>query len=120
MLREIYCRNETDPGFVPDVYETDNALEALLTKIRMIIFTNPGEVLGDAGLGLGLESKLFELSFNGGQVQQEFYNQLSNYVPEASFYNVTIEVNFVKGTVRDIAYIDIYVNNNKYLGVVAS
>jgi len=119
MLKELYCRNENDPGFLPDVYETRNALEALLTKIRMLIFTSPGEVLANPGLGLGLESKLFELNFNTFQLQDEFYRQLNNFVPESNLFDVKIEVNFIPGTVHDIAFIDIFVNGVKYLGVQA-
>ena len=119
MLKEIYCRNYTDPYYNYTVLETNDPLEALLTKIRMIIFTNRGEVLGYPDLGLDLEILLFELNFNAYQIQNDLYAQIGNYCLEAPNYNINIEVNLVPGTVRDIAYIDIYIDGTKYRGVVA-
>ena len=119
MLKEIYCRNQTDPGYLPGIIETNSSLEAILTKIRMIIFTRKGEVLGEPNLGLNLEDMLFEFNFNANQVQNDFYAQLASYVPDTRNLPVKIEVSFVEGTVRDIAYIDIYIDGKKYLGVVA-
>lgn len=118
MLKEIYCRNADDPGYQYTQLETRNALEALLTKIRMIIFTNKGEVLGDYEFGLDLDRLLFQLSFNANDVVSQFNAQLGKYVPEAINYKINIEVNFVPGTARDIAYIDIYIDGTKYLGVI--
>jgi hypothetical protein len=120
MIKEIYCRNLSDPQFNSQQLETTNAIEALLTKLRMIMFTNRGEILGQPDLGLDLEYHLFELNFNSFQLQQNFLGQIAKYVPEGSFYRIDIEVNFVPGTVRDIAYIDIYIDGTRYLGVVAN
>jgi hypothetical protein len=117
MLKEIYCRNINDPGFISGLLETGSPYEAILTKIRMIIFTTKGEVLGDPNFGLSLEQLLFELNFNERQLRQSFYDQLSQYVPDTVNMPITIEVTFSQGTVRDIAYIDIYIDGKKYLGV---
>lgn len=119
MLKEIYSRNLNDPYYVFTKLETSDPLEALLTKLRMIIFTNRGEVLGYPDLGLDLDRLLFELTFNAYQIQKEFYAQVAKYVPEAGNYKINLQVNFVPGTVRDICYIDIYIDGTKYLGVVA-
>ncbi len=118
MLTEIFCRNPNDPGYTPQL-ETKSSLEALLTKIRMIIFTGKGEILGHPEFGLSLEDQLFELSLNASQIQRDFYDQLSAYAPEAGSYAVQIEINFQPGEVRDICFIDIYIDNRKYLGVIA-
>ena len=117
MLKEIYCRNSQDPGYTYNQLETSSGLEAILTKIRMILFTTPGDVMGEYNLGLDLERKLFTFNFNATDLQSAFREQLTKYVPEATQYNVDIKVNFVPGTVRDIAYIDIYIDNTRALGV---
>ena len=119
MLRELYCRNFNDPQYVYAKLETKDPLEGLLTKIRMLIFTKKGEILGYPDAGLDLDFLLFELNFNAFQLQNEFYAQIAKYVPEQSNYKIDIEVNFVPGTVRDLCYIDIYIDGTKYLGVVA-
>ena len=119
MLRELYCRNVSDPGYDANVIETGSALEALLIKIRMILFTRKGEVAGAYNLGMNLEDMLFKFSFNASKVQEDFYSQLFAYVPESSDFKVDVKVNFVPGTVRDIAYLDIYIDGTKYLGILA-
>jgi hypothetical protein len=119
MLKEIYCRNSNDPLYNYNILETSSALEALLTKLRMIIFTNKGEVIGVPDLGLSLNDLLFEFNANTYQIQKDFYAQVSKYVPDAVNFNIDLQVNFVPGTVRDICYIDIYIDGTKYLGVVA-
>ncbi len=119
MIKELYCRNINDPGFNPNQLETSNGLEALLTKIRMIIFTTRGEILGQVDLGLSLEEHLFELNVNTAQLQNKFYDQLAAFVPEAGKYNVEIDINFQPGEVRDLCFIDIYIDGTKFVGVLA-
>ena len=100
--------------------ETGSPYEAILTKIRMIIFTTKGEVLGDPNFGLSLEQLLFELDFNAIQLKKAFYDQISTYIPDTANTPITIDVSFSQGTVRDIAYIDIYIDGKKYLGIQAN
>ena len=73
--------------------------------------------MGEYNFGLDIERKLFTFNFNAADLQSAFREQLAKYVPEAARYNVDIKVNFVPGTVRDIAYIDIYIDNTRALGV---
>lgn len=120
MLRELYCRNITDPGYNPIQIETSSALESIISKIKMILFTKKGEVLGQLDLGLNLEDLLFEFGLNEAQLQENFFNQLYKFAPEAGDYNIKMEVNFTRGSVRDIAYIDILIDNTKVFGVLVS
>lgn len=119
MIREIYCRNYTDPGYRANQLETSNEIEALLTKIRMILFTTKGEVLGFPNLGLSLDEQLFELQANTSTLQAAFYGQLAAYAPEASKYKTDINIKFVPGEVRDFCFLDIYIDGTKYIGVMA-
>jgi hypothetical protein len=119
MIREIYCRNSSDPGYQPNQLETSNEIEALLTKIRMILFTTKGEVLGFPDLGLSLDEQLFELQANTSAITFAFNGQLARYAPEASKYKTDINIKFVAGEVRDFCFIDIYIDGTKYIGVMA-
>lgn len=119
MLKEIYCRNRNDPSYKPRQLETGSEIEALLTKLRMIIFTTKGEILGYPEFGLSLEEQLFELQANTGQIQKSLYEQIAAYVPESGKFNVKVEVNFQKGQVRDFCYLDIYIDGTKYMGVLS-
>ena len=119
MIREIYCRNSGDPGYRPNQLETSNEIEALLTKIRMLLFTSKGEVLGFPNLGLSLEEQLFELNSNTAALQNAFYGQLAAYAPESGKFKTEISVKFVPGEVRDFCFLDIYIDGTKYIGVMA-
>jgi hypothetical protein len=119
MLKEIYCRTNEDPGYNPNIIDTNSSLEGVLTKIRMILFTQRGEVMGASELGMNLEEMLFKFSFDEARVRGEFINQLYRFVPESSDFRVDLKVSFVPGTVRDLAYLNIYIDGTKYLGVFA-
>ena len=119
MLNEIYCRNFSDPGYNPRQLETSNEIEALLIKIRMILFTAKGEILGNPTLGLSLEEQLFELQINASSLQKAFYGQLALYAPEAGKFKVEVDIKFVPGEVRDICFLDIYIDGSKYMGIMA-
>jgi hypothetical protein len=46
----------------------------------MILFTKKGEVLGEPGLGMNLESMLFEKNVSAYEIKKEFQKQLAIYV----------------------------------------
>ena len=46
MLRDIYLRDQSDPKYKSNLLETSSVIESVLNKIRMILYTNRGEVLG--------------------------------------------------------------------------
>jgi hypothetical protein len=119
MLKEIYILNQNEPGYDPNKIEERDSVRVLLQKIKMIMFTRKGDVLGDPNFGMSLEDLLFEFGFSANELRLAFDQQLVAYVPEASSFNLRFDINFVPGTVRDLAYIDIYVNGTKAFGVVA-
>lgn len=118
MLQEIYCRTAEEPGYNPNQLVTKNALEAFLTKIKMLLFTGKGDVLGEYDMGVDLEKLLFTFNFSSNDLKDAINFQVSRYCPEHVNYKFDVDVNFVPGTVRDIAYIDIYIDGTKYLGVI--
>jgi hypothetical protein len=119
MLKEIYIINQNEPGYDPDKIEERDSVRVLLQKIKMIMFTRKGDVLGDTNFGMSIEDLLFEFGFSANELRMAFDQQLATYVPEAASFDLRFDVNFVPGTVRDLAYIDIYVNGSKAFGVVA-
>ena len=119
MLKELYIINQFEPGYEPNKIDEQDSVKTLLQKIKMIMFTRKGEILGDPNFGLSLEDLLFEFGFSASELKRKFDEQLAIYVTEAQDFEVSITINFVPGTVRDLAYIDIYVNGNKAFGLVA-
>jgi len=119
MLKEIYISNQLEAGFLPDRIEESDTVKTIIQKVKMILFTRRGEILGDPGFGMSLEDLLFEFKFSANELSQKFGEQIANYIPEAGDFDLQFKVFFVPGTVRDLAYIDIYVNGTKAFGLVA-
>jgi hypothetical protein len=118
MAREIYMRAPGDPNYKENTLESSDEIEALLGQLRMIMLTNGGEILGAPNFGLSLEETLFTLDFNEYALQSALRDQVIRFCPLAEAYNVTFDVKFARGTVRDICFIDTYVNGDKVFGVL--
>ena len=118
MLREIYMRDSTDPHYDPDTLEQSNEIETLLGEIRMILFTKQGEVMGSYNFGFNLEDNLFLLNVNTSALKEKIQEAIYMYCPDASTYDVKVDVQFFKGSVRDICLIDIIINGEKKMGIL--
>ena len=117
MLREIYFRDDTDPKFKWELLETNSKLEAVLNKIRMILFTQRGEVLGEPNLGMNLEDYLFTFNFDASEIKTKFNAQVNQYIPEQSEFNISMDVSFETDGVQNYCYLYIYVNQQLQMGV---
>lgn len=122
MVKEIYCRMPSDINYFP-ILDTSDELEQILQRVRVVLGTKPGEVLGDPTFGIDLESYVFSMSFSPETLQTMLTNYINNYVQlGAQRYSLRCEVNYGHdvSTVSDYAVIDIYVNEQKALGIVVS
>jgi phage baseplate assembly protein W len=81
-LRDFYLRTQEDPKYRPDQLEVSDDLEATLQGIRMTLFTNKGEVLGDPDFGVSLNNYLFEYSIDPFSVARDAAEQINRYVGE--------------------------------------
>jgi hypothetical protein len=81
-LRDFYMRTPDDPKYRADQVEITDDLEATLQGIRMTLFTNRGEVLGDPDFGVSLNNYLFEFSVDPFSVAREAADQINRYVGE--------------------------------------
>lgn len=118
MLREIYCKTTNDPTYQAEILEHSDVYEAVLSKIRMILFTEKGEVLGEPGFGVSLEQYVFETRVSGEEIKKMILEQISTYIPEAQYFKVTVDINFKQGATSDICFIDIKLNGTNALGII--
>lgn len=118
MLRDIYIREPSDSKYNPLSMEINDPLEELLSKIRMLIYTRKGEVLGEPYLGLDLEERLFEFDPDLSAVERDFYTQLAKYVPESNDYNVQISIEQKSDGVTNFGMIEIRINDTPMIGVM--
>lgn len=111
---ELYIKYIGDPNYDPNQVHVENEVQQLITQIETILFTSKGEVLGAPGFGCNLEDLIYSLGYNEHQLKSTIEGQLNAYCPLAKKYNVETKISFLRGTVRDVAYIDIAVDS-KYL-----
>lgn len=81
-LRDFYIRPEGDPAYISGQLEVQNEIESLLQQIKMILFTNRGEVLGEPGFGLEVEKYLFEFNIDPFALTREATQQIVKYAGE--------------------------------------
>lgn len=117
-ISEIYCKLSTDPYFESDRLEVSNEIEALIEKIRMIMLTRKGDLLGDPDFGVDLEKYIFETFFDRGAITFEITDQFSRYIPEQNKFNLNTRIDISKGTYKDNIIVDIFIDQDKILGFV--
>lgn len=120
MLREIYNRDPSDPSYKADQIEVTDALEACIGKLKMLIFTRKGEVLGDPRFGLNLEDLIYDFNISEKGLRDEIQKYLITYVPEFENLGGTFDLKFYLGTNRDIATLDFKFASNSNLSPTVS
>jgi len=118
MIKDIYIRNPEDPNFKYGVLEHSDALESIITKIKMILGTRQGQVLGDLNFGVGIEDLIFETKINKIQLEEKIKTQFSQYISESATFKITPKVSFGRADGYDYAVIDIYINDQKTIGIL--
>jgi hypothetical protein len=103
-LREFYLKPEDDPAYNQDQLEVYDDLEACLQQLKMTLFTNKGEVLGEEDFGVDLNKYLFDFDIDPFGITRDATQQIERYVTEAKKRNITLEPNIYEDTVsnRDV------------------
>lgn len=117
---ELYIKTIGDPNYNPTKVHSQSEIAQLITQIETILFTNKGEVLGRPDFGCSLEDLVYSLNYNNFQIKSSIESQLDRYCPLAAKYKVAANVSFVKGTVRDIAYVDINIDSQYLVRVTVN
>lgn len=92
-FKSIYMRLPNERNFNFNKIENDDDYEELISKIKMILFTKKGEVMGEVHLGLDLKQYLFKYNLPIEAIKRDFYNQLSYYAQE-ELKKYTVELSF--------------------------
>ncbi len=119
MLRDLYFRDDTDNKYKWELIETNSKLEAVLNKVRMILFTTRGSVFGEPNLGMNLEDYLFNFNFDEQDLKSKFNAQVNQYIPEqGSDFRINMDVSLETDGVKNFCYLYIYVNQQLHMTVV--
>jgi len=119
MIKELYIRNPEDPNYKINVLDHSDPIESIISKIKMILGTRKGEVIGDFNFGLGIEDLIFETRINKLNLEENIRNQINTYIDESADYKIDPEVSFGRAKEGyDYCVIDIYIDNNKTYGIL--
>jgi len=118
MIKDIYIRNPEDPNFKYGVLEHSDPIESIISKIKMLMGTRQGQVVGDLNFGIGIEDLIFETKVNKQQLEEKIKAQFQLYISETKDFAITPQVSFGKADGYDYAIIDILINNKKMLGLL--
>lgn len=121
MIKEIYTRSPDDPNYKINVLDHSDPIESILSKIKMILGTKQGSVFGDAMFGMNLEELIFETKVPGIRVEEDIKKQINQYISEAANYKIDPKVTFGKNSDGyDYCVIDIYIDNQKSIGLIVN
>lgn len=117
MGREIYMRDPSDPYYKSGILEVNDEIETLIGHIKMMLFTNKGEIIGAPDFGASLDEQLFTNNVNEYSLRSNLEDQTLKFIPLAEKYQVQYDIKFARGTVRDICLIDVLINGRAAFGV---
>lgn len=118
MIRDLYVRSWDDPNYQYGVLEHSDLIESIITKIKVLLGTRQGQVLGDLNFGLGIEDLIFETRINKIQLEEKIKSQFDQYISESKDFSITPSVSFGKDEGYDYAIIDIFISNEKVIGIL--
>jgi phage baseplate assembly protein W len=119
-IKEIYAKDINDPNYQSTLIDHSDIYETVLSKIRMILYTKPGEVLGDSFFGVNLDEYVFALNASNQTIRELIEKQISQYVPEALVMTISVDVSFAQGKSHDTCFIDIKINGENAMGLMLS
>jgi hypothetical protein len=90
-LRDFYTRTDGDAKYEDDRLEISDDLESAVQQIKMTLFTNKGEVLGEPDFGLNIEKYLFEYSIDSDAIAKEASMQINKYANELTKRSITVD-----------------------------
>ena len=109
------------------VIESTSMEENLLQRIRVCLGTRKGEGLVDPFFGINLEDYIFDMGVDKDEIESDVKMFLTQYAMKGyeDFYSMDINVSFGKDLTsptapHDYILIDIYLNNQKSMGVLVS
>jgi len=118
MIKDIYIRNPEDPNFKLNVLDHSDEIESIISKIRMILSTKKGQVIGDINFGVGIEDLVFETKLNKMRLEEDIKKQINAYVSETSDYKISPSISFGKTNGYDYCVVDIYIDDEKVFGLL--
>jgi len=118
-MQDLYFKAENDITYDASKIEEDVEINNIIGQIKMLLFTNTGDVMGATNLGLNIEKLIFSTDYNKNVILANFKTQVRDYLRyDRSLYTVDFDLNFFKGTIRDIGVLSVDINGSRALDVL--
>jgi len=118
MIKDLYIKSPEDANFIYGKFDHSNKMESIVSKIRIILSTTPGQVIGDVNFGLNIEDLVFETKINKRDLETNIQQQIDMYIDETSEFSITPKVSFGKADNYDYCVIDFFIDNQKIFGIL--
>jgi len=120
MIQDIYIRSPQDPNYRYGVLSHSDAIESIVSKIKMLMGTRQGQLMGDLNFGIGIEDQIFETRINKTRLEEKIKEQFSLYISETQDFKIEPQISFGKTENYDYALIDIFIDEQKVIGLIIS
>lgn len=90
-LRDFYTREDGDARYQEGRLEISDDLESAIQQVKMTLFTNKGEVLGESDFGLDIEKYLFEYSIDTDAIAKDATMQINKYSGQLTKRPITVD-----------------------------
>ena len=120
MRNDIYNRSEIDPNFKSGQLELDDTLEQFKQQIESCLFTTKTSVLGDLNFGASLEEFIWSYRTSSTELNYVISEQISEYCTLSANFPYKINTTFYAGNIRDIAEINIEIDNRDKFNILIS
>lgn len=114
---EFFTLGPNDVDYNEKSFEVREPLTVYLMEIKNVLTSEPGTVIGAMDKGIDLESLVFEMDLQEDEINQRIIAQVQKYCTLANMFKTKIETRFTGGIIRDICFIDIIVDSNRYMQI---
>lgn len=90
-LRDFYTREDGDAKYEDSRLEISDDLESAIQQIKMTIFTNKGDVLGEPDFGLDIEKYLFEYNIDSDGIARDASAQINKYAGQLTKRSISVD-----------------------------
>ena len=97
--------------------EENELIQILIDELQMLLFTRPGDVLGEPELGIDLRNFLWETNLSNFELEKYTKFQINKYILMSKLFDIKVNVRLIKEDITDTAFIDIIVNDIPVMGV---
>jgi hypothetical protein len=118
MIKDFYIRDPEDPNFKYGVLDHSDAVESIITKVKMLLGTSSGQIFANLGFGIGIEDLIFETRINKTQLEEKIKSQFDQFISESKDFKITPSVSFGKADGYDYAIIDVYIDDQRVIGLL--